>query len=1388
LPTFSTIHAFREYIKNNKFIQKLYQTSKLNLRFKDYFNKQIIKEYVAFQKNNAIAHNVREELIKSFVHSINKFLARYSKPFQQKVNCMQSHLREDFLRKMYGGRQVHINSAYYEPKSSIPSDCKENQLYQSQKVISESVPIARDERKVQSQNCTIDNKPLLVGCNQSCIISIDWATRLFAFFSRLSRAKSYSNMREAFIQLELCTKCNGDYNKCSNSLTCEDLLFTLNVTATHYQHLRTIIRRLYEIRALNIYIIQLEYKASIGELSKYFLDISVKESNDEDESIISYGQRSQMNIEEFILQNERLKKIQKEFKAELQKRLDILPCFTCKKLYQRRYLTTIKPQRTNLQNSIINRFIGKNNSPKEILICRNFCYNDIFNRNTAPIYSKLNKVFIHPTPEALKNLNIFEKCFCQLAKCFQTITRLHGYHRHKFNKGVLALKGLAVHLPLNYSQTNQYIVDTLPNFKAVSILVSSLPTKNNNIWRAIANLEKLFTAIRWLQANNKEYKNVKVSQQSNLPLYGLCTFLKKSSNEKSDDNDLPSYVKLNNDYENIRHYTVFDLDKVNVLEKDVAKYACKKIENQILNFNDKKLDLWCFPDVFPYGENGLYEEREVEIKPAMFYKHALFNEVPGPRRNTQYIFSCLNNKDIRASESGMFASLNTFKAKNLTAKTFLENVDKEDPDVDKNLAMTMGAVRNSQEYWKKVCSKLGALNRHFGCFTFYGTMSPAEYHWTELHEFLIKCCSDLPNVNQLSLNELMEIEPLMVSYFFEQKMQTFWSKIILNNSGPLGKVIAHFWRREYQMRGAPHIHYKLKIDGAPIYGVDSDEDVIKFIDKFITCRLPDKNTEPELYDLVIKYQLHKCTDSCLRKKNFRGSISTQCRYGFPRMATPQTTLNTIEETMTSRLVGRGNKKIYNLKRTEQERYINDYNEKMLPIWGGNMDLQFIGEESMVLDRYITGYITKPEEHATKKLWQDAQKAKTLRGQLKSFSLQYFKSREVGIYEVADKLLGFPMYSFSTKVQWVNTYPKQNRNKLLKRYGTLKKLDSDDTDIFYNNMADNYYPNRPDEINCLSLFAVMTWYEYSSKACEKSHTQCVKLNNNLGFFHKRSDEKVLQTPNIKCIDEKSIENYYHHLLFLFLPWDNEDELYCSFSNYLEAFEYVLEHAKEFHFDLENYYKFTERDKKTQIAIDRAKKIISETEQRKIDLDQPNPIVQHNENLLGVGDYNAPIVTAQEVIENTNKLNRDQKKVFDKVTKTVEHIEAHKKKDCNCLNCPKPLRLFTSGVAGTGKSFLIHAICKRLNHLYQEPNNEQGWIVAVIAPTGLAAYSVNGVTMHRFFKLPVANNTNDEYWKLSDKEIKVMRECIPNIKLIIIGKTTGFVLEQKNIKSKILSIFR
>ena len=81
----------------------------------------------------------------------------------------------------------------------------------------------------------------------------------------------------------------------------------------------------------------------------------------------------------------------------------------------------------------------------------------------------------------------------------------------------------------------------------------------------------------------------------------------------------------------------------------------------------------------------------------------------------------------------------------------------------------------------------------------------------------------------------------------------------MGNNGIFGNV-AHFYKRfEYQDRGTTHVHCLLWIKDAPIIGQNKNEEVLKYIEERITCRLPNEKNEPELFDKVQQFQLHKHT-------------------------------------------------------------------------------------------------------------------------------------------------------------------------------------------------------------------------------------------------------------------------------------------------------------------------------------------------------------------------------------------------------------------------------------------------------------------------------------------------------------------------------------------------
>ena len=137
-------------------------------------------------------------------------------------------------------------------------------------------------------------------------------------------------------------------------------------------------------------------------------------------------------------------------------------------------------------------------------------------------------------------------------------------------------------------------------------------------------------------------------------------------------------------------------------------------------------------------------------------------------------------------------------------------------------------------------------------------LSCAEYESLEISTYLRKV-NDVPDT--YPIGKLCTEDPISVSRKFSQKFHDFFQTVILKGDG-LGHVTHYFYKKEYQARGAPHYHILLWIEGAPTVGKDKAEEVLRWIQERITCRIPEEDSNPELHQLVNKYQCHKCTRYC----------------------------------------------------------------------------------------------------------------------------------------------------------------------------------------------------------------------------------------------------------------------------------------------------------------------------------------------------------------------------------------------------------------------------------------------------------------------------------------------------------------------------------------------
>ena len=69
---------------------------------------------------------------------------------------------------------------------------------------------------------------------------------------------------------------------------------------------------------------------------------------------------------------------------------------------------------------------------------------------------------------------------------------------------------------------------------------------------------------------------------------------------------------------------------------------------------------------------------------------------------------------------------------------------------------------------------------------------------------------------------------------------------------PIGQSWNFEDRREFQNRGTKHMHALIQILDAQKVDENEDSEVVEFIEKYITCALPDETKYPESSSLLKK--------------------------------------------------------------------------------------------------------------------------------------------------------------------------------------------------------------------------------------------------------------------------------------------------------------------------------------------------------------------------------------------------------------------------------------------------------------------------------------------------------------------------------------------------------
>ena len=82
---------------------------------------------------------------------------------------------------------------------------------------------------------------------------------------------------------------------------------------------------------------------------------------------------------------------------------------------------------------------------------------------------------------------------------------------------------------------------------------------------------------------------------------------------------------------------------------------------------------------------------------------------------------------------------------------------------------------------------------------------------------------------------------------------------------------------EFQQRGSPHIHALFWVNGAPQYEQNTNEEIIHFVDEYITC----KNDQSYEMRELVNLQTHRHAKTCKKGGH------KICRFNFPLPPVPR---------------------------------------------------------------------------------------------------------------------------------------------------------------------------------------------------------------------------------------------------------------------------------------------------------------------------------------------------------------------------------------------------------------------------------------------------------------------------------------------------------------------
>ena len=888
----------------------------------------------------------------------------------------------------------------------------------------------------------------------------------------------------------------------------------------------------------------------------------------------------------------------------------------------------------------------------KLYIC-NTCHRYL-TKGKMPPQAKANNLQTEKTPNELHDMNSLEQQLIAQTIPFSKIVALP-------KGGQKGIKGGVVCVPSSVQETTKALPRPMKESELIAVkLKRKLQYKGHVQYKKI-DIAKLQIALDYLKKNNPCYADVEIDTEWHLQEEDFVLLVNSEEpNQEMHDVDepndrIPESMELNLDAESGEHdmhindSTESDKEEENPDPRDLYRSvpfdsclqppdlrteAMAELENMVYSVapaeGNKPISLFrpdgnsteatSFPALFPTGKNTFQSERETKISLSKYFNARLFDADTRFAENSEYIFYAQYAKELDQLLSSISiairkGSANTRNGQRVTARNLSDDNERARM-TKKDLAYHhFDTLRGTPDYWKRTMNDLFSMIRQLGIPTWFCTFSAAELSlWPEVIETIAMQQGRQVDFEKLDWDgrcELLRSNPVTAARLFDHRVHEFITTVIKSDLQPIGCVTDFFYRVEYQQRGAPHIHALFWCKGAPTLDTDDDQTVIAYVDKYISCQLPDEKTDPDLHKMVEKVQTHRKnhTNSCKKGKK-------KCRFNFPKCIAKETFINkpheqdtdqenssdntdsdismnrakeclkALAESLESKTLGntsiedlilqagfadydefqRAMAKVATkteivMKREAKDVWINGYNPDLLRAWRANTDIQFILDPySCVM--YILSYISK-SEHELGMIMKAAQEEiaaenveSDLRKKMKKLGSVYFENRELSIQEAVARTCSLKLKDSSRQVVFIPTDENARLSKPLSQLRKSAETDGDSEDVWMTSRNDRYKA-RPKEMETISQAEFASQYRVLPRKIsqkQKQNPNVFALQNNLGYVQKRTRGKNAVIRFAKFSKTKDSEKFHESLLKLYLPHRHDAQLkpsrYASFEDFYE----------------------------------------------------------------------------------------------------------------------------------------------------------------------------------------------------------------------------------------------